>query len=114
MRRRDRVYGRVRDLSAVHAARADYVVCFGAKALKLLTQGGRKFKRAAICRRAEAQGAQDVPVLICDTENNQQIRTRLVVLPLPQPQAEATRRWMRNNDCILGYTAINDELANTG
>jgi len=110
----DRVYGRFRDLSAVQAASADYVVRLGAKALKLLTQGGRKFKRAAICRRAEAQGAQDVPVLICDTESNQQIRARLIVLPLPPEQAEAARRGMRKNACKWGYTPSDDALATAG
>src|SRR5207245_1075435 len=83
-------------------------------ALKLLTQGGRKFKRAAICRRAEAQGAQDVPVLICDTESNQQIRARLIVLPLPPEQAEAARRGMRKNACKWGYTPSDDALAPAG
>jgi len=109
----DRAYGRFRDLSAVQAAEADYVVRLSATALKLVAEDGQKLKRAALCRQAEAEGIQDVPVIVCG-EGKQSLKARLIVLPLPPEKAEAARRLMRKNARNWGYTPSEDALATAG
>jgi hypothetical protein len=59
----DRGYGRYRDLAAVSAAGADYVVRLSGKALTVRLADGAACRRAAVCRRAQEAGMQDVAVL---------------------------------------------------
>jgi hypothetical protein len=114
----DRVYGRYRDLAAVGAAGADYVVRLSAKALKLDSfvagAAGRFLKRAELCRRAEAEGLQDLPVRIRGAKAAPLLAARLIVLPLPPEQAEAARRLMKRNARKWGYTPSQDALACAG
>ena len=106
----DKIYGRYRDLAAVAAAGADYVVRLSANALKLKTADGSPLKRAAICKCAERDGIQDVAVQICDNQGG----ARLIVLPLPPAQAEASRRLMRRNARKAGYMPSTDALLTAG
>lgn len=114
----DRVYGRYRDLAAVGAAGADYVVRLSARALKLDSfvagAAGRFLNRAEVCRRAEAEGLQDLPVRIRGAKAAPLLAARLIVLPLPPEQAEAARRVMKKNARKWGYTPSQDALACAG
>lgn len=110
----DRAYGRYRDLSAVCAAGADYVVRLSATALKLTHIDGSSIKRADLCRTAEREGVQDVSVLAHDSNGGKPLIARLIILPLPPEKAEAARRHMRKKARHWGYTASNDALATTG
>ena len=114
----DRVYGRYRDLAAVGAAGADYVVRLSARALKLDSfvagAAGKALKRAEVCRRAEAEGLQDLPVRIRGAKAAPLLAARLIVLPLPPEQAEAARRLMRKKARKWGYTPSQDALACAG
>jgi hypothetical protein len=110
----DRAYGRYRDLAAVCAADADYVVRLSATALKLTRTNGTPFKRAQLCKKAEREGVQDVPVLVHDSGGAAPLAARLIILPLPQEKAEAARRRMRKKARHWGYTASDDALATAG
>lgn len=110
----DRVYGRYRDLAAVEAAQADYVVRLSANALRLEDAQGAKFDRAATCRRAEAEGVQDVPVVVRGGRTDVALRARVIVLALPPAKAEAARRRMRRNARSWGYTPSADALVTAG
>jgi hypothetical protein len=110
----DRVYGRYRDLAAVGAGGADYVVRLSARALKLESAAGAFLKRAELCRRAEAEGLQDLPVRIRGAKAAPLLAARLIVLPLPPEQAEAARRLMKRNARKWGYTPSQDALACAG
>jgi Transposase DDE domain len=114
----DRVYGRYRDLAAVGAAGADYVVRLSARALKLdsFVAGAawRFLNRAELCRRAEAEGVQDLPVRIRGAKAAPLLAARLIVLPLPPEQAEAARRVMKKKARKWGYTPSPDALACAG
>src|SRR5262245_6848640 len=110
----DRAYGRYRDLAAVCAAGADYVVRLSATALKLTRTSGTPFKRAQLCKKAEREGVQDVAVLVHDSSGAAPLAARLIVLPLPQEKAEAARRRMRKKARHWGYTASEDALATAG
>jgi hypothetical protein len=110
----DRVYGRYRDLAAVGAGGADYVVRLSARALKLESAAGAFLKRAELCRRAEAEGLQDLPVRIRGAKAAPLLAARLIVLPLPPEQAEAARRVMKKKARKWGYTPSQDALACAG
>lgn len=111
----DKIYGRYRDLAAVTAAGADYVVRLSAKALKLKRADGAPFKRAALCKRAEREGVQDAAVLVhAGDEAGAPLPARIILLPLPPEQAEAARRRMRKNACKAGYTPSADALVTAG
>jgi hypothetical protein len=110
----DRVYGRYRDLAAVTAAGADYVVRLSANALRLETLKGEPFDRAAWCRRAEHEGVQEVAVRIVDTAGRLSLAARVIVLPLPPEKAEAARRQMRKKARKAGYTPSAEALATAG
>lgn len=134
----DRAYGRYTDLAAVQRAGADYVVRLSAKALRLAKagspgrgdtgadptqgdqtgaeerEGGRGLNRAALCRRAECEGVQDTPVLVCDTQGGAPLEARLIVLPLAPDKAEAARRQMRRKARQWGYTPSDEALATAG
>jgi len=110
----DRAYGRYRDLSAVARAKADYVVRLSAKALKLRDEKGEPVDRAALCRLAEAEGAQDVPLFVHGEKKDAPLAARLVVLPLPKDKAEAARKLMRKKARQWGYEATEEALATAG
>lgn len=110
----DRAYGRYRDLSAVCAAGADYVVRLSATALKLTHIDGRSIKRAHLCRMAEQEGVRDASVLVHDGNGGKPLSARLIILPLPPEKAEAARRHMRKKARHWGYTASDDALATAG
>lgn len=110
----DRVYGRWRDLSAVVAAAADYVVRLSAKALALRTPEGASLDRAALCQRAVAEGLLDVAVMILDPGTGERMPARLLVLALPAEQAEAARRVARRKARQWGYTIGDKALATAG
>lgn len=110
----DRIYGRYRDLAAVAAAGADYVVRLSANALRLESEDGAFLNRAMVCKRAEREGIQDVPVLVRDGGGNPPLQARLIVLPLPPEQAAAARRQMRRNARKWGYTPSADALVTAG
>lgn len=110
----DRVYGRYRDLAAVTAAGADYVVRLSANALALRTEDGGRVDRAALCRQAEENGPQDVAVSVHDTAGGAALPARVIVLALSPEKAEAARRLMRKNACKSGYTPTADTLATAG
>lgn len=110
----DKIYGRYRDLAAVAAADADFVVRLSANALKLKTANGKPLKRAALCKRAEREGAQDVVVQICDSQGRAPLEARLIVLALPPEQAEAARRLMRRNASKARYTPSAEALVTAG
>jgi hypothetical protein len=107
----DRVYGRYRDLGAVAAAGADYVVRLSAKGLKLETAEGARFDRAAACRRAEEHGVQAVAVQVPGPKGGAPLAARVIVLALPPEKAEAARRQMRKNARSWGYTPSAEALA---
>lgn len=109
----DRGYARFRDLSAVAAAGADYVVRLSATALKL-TAEAKRLDRAALCRRAERDGIQDVPVTVQDGKSQAQFDARVILLALPPQKAEAARRAMRRNAQRWGYSPSEDALATAG
>jgi hypothetical protein len=110
----DRAYGRYRDLSAVTAAGADYVVRLSARFLKLRAEKGEPVDRAALCRRAEAEGTQDVPLFVHGEKKDAPLAARLIVLPLPAQKAEAARKLMRKNARKWGYEATEAALATAG
>jgi IS4 transposase len=110
----DRVYGRYRDLAAVTAAGADYVVRLSANALKLETLEGKRLDRAALCRRAEREGVQEVAVRIADNDGGPPLAARVIVVPLPPEKAEAARRQMRRKARKAGYTPSADALVTAG
>jgi hypothetical protein len=110
----DRLYGRYRDLAAVSAAGADYVVRLSANALKLKTANGKPLKRAALCTRAERDGIQDVVVQICDGQGGAPLEARLIVLALPPAQAEAARYLMRKKARKARYIPSAEALITAG
>lgn len=110
----DRAYGRYRDLAAVTAAGADYVVRLSATALKLTFADGAVLKRAHLCKTAEREGVQEVSVLVHDGSGGAPLTARLVILPLPPEKAEAARRLMRKKARHWGYTASEEALATAG
>jgi hypothetical protein len=110
----DKIYARYRDLAAVAAGGADYVVRLSATALKLQTEDGKPLDRAALCKRAEVEGIQDVKVLVCGGRGQAALRARVIVLPLPEQQAETSRRRMRKNACSWGYTPSESALDTAG
>jgi hypothetical protein len=110
----DKIYGRYRDLAAVAAVGADYVVRLSANALKLETANGKPLKRAALCKCAERAGIQDVAVQICDKQGRAPLKARLIVLALPPAQAEAARRLMRKNARKARYTPSAEALVTAG
>lgn len=110
----DKVYGRYRDLAAVTAVGADYVVRLSANALKLETVDGAPFKRAGLCRRAEREGVQDPAVRVFDGKKGAPLPARVIVLPLPPEHAEAARRRMRRQARKAGYTPSADALVTAG
>jgi Transposase DDE domain len=110
----DKIYGRYRDLAAVATAGADYVVRLSANALKLTTANGSPLKRAVLCTCAEREGIQDVAVQICDNKGRAPLQARLIVLPLPPAQAEASRRLMRKNARKAGYMPSTEALVTAG
>jgi hypothetical protein len=110
----DKAYGRYRDLAAVTAAGADFVVRLSAKSLRLQTIADKPFNRAALCRQAEQEGVQDMPVLVQDSEGKAPLPARVIVLALPPEKAEAARRQMRKNAREWGYTPSADALVTAG
>jgi hypothetical protein len=110
----DRIYGRWRDLRAVVAASADYVVRLSANALALRTLEGNPLDRGALCERAVAEGLLDETIMIHDAASGERMRARLVVLALPLEQAEAARRLARRNARKWGHTASRKMLATAG
>lgn len=110
----DRVYGRYRDLAAVTACGADYVVRLSARALKLEDGSGQALRRAELCSQAEAEGTRDVPVVIKDKDRGRRLAARVIVMPLPPEQAEAARRRMKRQARRWGYTASQEALATAG
>lgn len=110
----DRVYGRYRDLAAVTAAGADYVVRLSARALKLEDRRGKALRRAELCRQAEREGVCDVPVVIKGAKGDRPLAARLIILPLPPEQAEAARRRMKKKARQWGYTPSENALATAG
>jgi len=110
----DRAYGRYRDLAAVTAAGADYVVRLSATALKLESEDGKPFDRAALCRQAEIEGLQERTALVHDGAGGKLLKVRLIVLPLPPEKAAAARRQMRRNAREWGYTPSADALVTAG
>jgi hypothetical protein len=110
----DRAYARHRDLAAVVAAGADYVVRLSAKALRLETAEGAPFNRAALCRQAEKDGVQAVAVRVRDSDGGAPPPARVIVLALPPDAAEAARRQMRKNARSWGYTPSAEALATAG
>lgn len=110
----DRIYARYRDLTAVQAAGADYVVRLSAKALKLSHPDGSEFKRATIAKRAQSQGIQVVPVRIDGNKGDTPIMARIIFLPLSPDKAEAARRQMRRNARKWKYTPSDDALTTAG
>jgi hypothetical protein len=110
----DRVYGRYSDLAAVVAAGADYVVRLSANALKLESEDGVPFNRAALCRQAESAGIQERAVLVHNSEGRKPLHARLIVLPLPQEKAATARRRMRRKARKWGYTPRADALDTAG
>lgn len=112
----DRVYARYRDLSAVTAAGADYVVRLSATALRLHSADGATLRRAALCRQAERAGAvQERAVLVHDTEGGAApLPARVIVLALAPEKAETARRHMRKQARRWGYTPSSDALATAG
>ena len=115
----DRVYARYRDLAAVQEAGADYIVRLSARALRLADATGARFSRAALCRRAQAEGrVLDVAVRIQPggegPKHRPECDARIVCLPLPPEQAEAARRRMRRNARDWGYTPSDDALECAG
>lgn len=110
----DRIYGRYRDLAAVTAAGADYVVRLSATALRLESQDGAPFNRAKLCKRAERAGIQDVVLVVRDGAENPPLKARLIVLPLPPDKAAAARRQMRRNARKWGYQPSADALVTAG
>jgi hypothetical protein len=110
----DKIYGRYRDLAAVAAAQADYVVRLSANALKLKAANGKPLNRAALCKRAEREGIQDVVVQIGDSQGRAPLQARLIVLALPPERAEAARRLMRRSARKAGYTPSAEALVTAG
>jgi Transposase DDE domain len=110
----DRLYGRYRDLAAVTAAGADYVVRLSANALRLETLKGEPFDRAALCRRAEREGVQEAAVSVADPAGRPPLAARVIVVPLPPEKAEAARRQMRKKGRKAGYTPSAEALATAG
>lgn len=111
----DRVYARYRDLAAVTAAGADYVVRLGARALKLETSDGEPFDRAAMAKRAENRGIQAEVVRIAGGTRDKKLTARVIMIALPPEQAEAARRRMRKNAGRWGnYTASDEALVTAG
>lgn len=110
----DRAYGRYRDLAAVKAAGADYVVRLSARALLLAHPDGTALKRAPWCKTAEREGRQDVPVVVNDANGGTALTARLIILPLPPDKAEEARRHMRKKSRAWGYTPSEDALATAG
>lgn len=109
----DRVYGRYRDLAAVTAAGADYIVRLSANALKLASGDGKPFSRAVLCRRAKSEGIQDKAVFV-QNKSGKSLPARLIVLPLPQEKAGSARRLMRKKACKWGYTPTRKALVTAG
>ena len=110
----DRIYGRWRDLRAVVAASADYVVRLSANALALRTLEGNPLDRGALCERAVAEGLLDETIMIHHAASGERMPARLVVLALPLEQAEAARRLARRNARKWGHTASRKMLATAG
>lgn len=109
----DRAYGRYRNLAAVTAAGADYIVRLSATALKLKTADGQPFRRATLCRQAESEGVQDARVTLWDDEGAP-LAARIIILALPPEKAAAARRLMRKNARRWGYTPSADALVTAG
>jgi hypothetical protein len=111
----DRAYGRYRDLSAVAAAGADYVVRLSATALTLTSEDGEPFRRALLCSQAEREGRiREVTLLVHDKDGNKPLKARLIVLPLAPEKAEVARRQMRKNAREWGYTPSDDAIVTAG
>jgi Transposase DDE domain len=110
----DKVYGRYRDLAAVSAAGADYVVRLSANALKLRTADGKPLRRAAWCRQAESDGVQDVAATVVGGAGEALLSARVIILALPPDKAEAARRRMRRQARKAGYTPSADALLTAG
>jgi len=111
----DRVYGRYRDLAAVSAGGADYVVRLSAIALRLESADGEKLQRAALCRRAQSEGIQEAAVRVADGDwHGPPLQARVIVLALPPEKAEAARRAMRKKASKWGYTPSADALVTAG
>jgi hypothetical protein len=110
----DRVYGRWRDLRAVTAAGADYVVRLSATALSLRTLKRETIDRGALCEQAVAGGVLDETVMIHDAKRGERMEARVIVLPLPPEQAEAARRVARKKALKWGYTIGKKALATAG
>lgn len=116
----DRVYARWRDLRAVTAAGADYLVRLSAVALSLRVPDGETpdgetpLDRGALCERAVAAGTLDETVTIRDARSGGRMEARLIVLALPPEQAEAARRVARQKARKWGYTIGEKALATAG
>jgi hypothetical protein len=111
----DRVYGRYRDLAAVTAAGADYVVRLSARALKLRKPNGKPFNRVAMAKRAQRKGMQEVVVRIEGAKGDKLLTARVIMIALSPEKAEAARRRMvKNARRWDGYTASDDALVTAG
>ncbi len=110
----DRVYGRYRDLGAVSAVGADYVIRLSARALKLEDGQGAALRRAGLCRQAEVEGLQDVAITIRGGKGDPPLAARLIIFPLPPKQAAAARRRMRKNAREWGYAPSQAALDTAG
>ena len=110
----DRAYGRYRDLSVTTAGKADFVVRLSAKSLKLRDEAGAPVDRAALCRLAEAEGPQDVGLLVHGTRTDTPLAARLIVLPLPKDKATAARKLMRRRARKWGYEATGQAPGTAG
>jgi IS4 transposase len=87
--------------------------CVSATALKLESEDGKPFDRAALYRQAEIEGLQEKTVLMHDGAGGK-LKVRLIVLPLPPEKAAAARRKMRRNAREWGYTPSADALVTAG
>lgn len=107
----DRGYARADEIAEVVAGRADVIVRVGANHLALRDQAGRKLDRAAWCRRAMADGLQDVAVGL---RGKPGLGLRLIVWTLPPGAAETARRKARRDARSWGYTASADGITTAG
>jgi hypothetical protein len=110
----DRGYARAGELAAVAAAEADFIVRVGANHLSLRDADRHKVDRAALCRRAEAGGIQDIVVRVQGKPRTSELQARLIVWALPPLAATTARAKARRDAREWGYTPSASGLVTAG